>query len=245
MFNFTRFNILTINTGDSFYLNKNIFNIKNNLNTLFIKKQKTFNIKISKYFIFFVKNNYKDRLLFINNNANTFRNAHFNFNKNFINLFSNLTLKKNNFLILDNTYSHIFPLYKFIFGLSSLYAYKSFFFLKPIYFTQKSWSYFFLKFCYFNNISLLFIADYDYYISFYKNIIEFDYSVSAIVPSTYSDSFVDYPLYAPFINTVVKLSYISLLTTLYFQSFNHINYYYKYNYINYFFKYSNSVNKLL
>ena len=82
----------------------------------------------------------------------------------------------------------------------------------------------------------MFIADYDYFAQFYKNIIEFDSSTSAIVPSNYSDTFVDYPLYTPFINDLIKLSYISLLTHIYFQSYNYLNYLAKFKYLNLFFK---------
>ena len=59
-------------------------------------------------------------------------------NKSFINFFYSLTLNKNNFIILDSEYSHVYPLYKFIYGVSTLQLYKNFFFLKPVYFTRKS-----------------------------------------------------------------------------------------------------------
>lgn len=157
-------------------------------------------------------------------------------NKNFINFFYYLSFNKGNFIILDSEYSHIYPLYKFIYGLNTLQLYKNFFFLKPVYFTRKNWLYLFLKFCNDNNVNLIFISDYDYYVNFYKNIIEFDCSISAIVPYTYAHNFIDYPLYTPYINNLIKLLYTSALIQIYFQSYNYFNLYKKYLYLNYYTK---------
>lgn len=157
-------------------------------------------------------------------------------NKNFLNFFYYLTFNKGNFIVLDTDYSHIYPLYKFIYGLNTLQLYKNYFFLKPIYFTRKNWLYLFLKFCSDNNINLVFISDYDYYINFYKNIIEFDCSISAIVPYTYAHNFIDYPLYTPYINNLIKMLYTSVLIQIYFQSYNYFNFNKKYLYLNYFTK---------
>ena len=49
-------------------------------------------------------------------------------NKNFINFFYSLIFNKNKFIILDSDYSHIYPLYKFIYGLNTLQLQKNFFF---------------------------------------------------------------------------------------------------------------------
>jgi hypothetical protein len=68
---------------------------------------------------------------------------------------------------------------------------------------------------------------------------DFDCSISAITPYNYTDDFIDYPLYTPIINNLVKLVYFSVLSQIYFNSYNYINYFFKINYINYFFKYSN------
>lgn len=162
------------------------------------------------------------------------------FNKNFISFFFNLNLQKKKFLILDNHYSYIYPLYKYIFGLNTLSLYKNFFFLKPVFFTRKNWSYFFLKFCKYNKINLLFISDFDYYSNFYKNLLEFDCSTSAIVPFNYSDSFIDYPLYTTYINILVKITYFSILSQIFFYSYNNINFFLKYQYFNNFYKYINT-----
>lgn len=168
-------------------------------------------------------------------NVNLYSQYHFN--KNFISFFFDFNLKKKNFLILDCSYLYVYPLYKYIFGVNILSFYKNFFFLKPIFFTRKSWSYFFFKFCSYNNIHLLFISDFDYYLNFYKFISDYDCSISAIVPYNYSDFFIDYPLYSSYINNLVKIVYISVLSQIFFYSFNKINLYLKYQYLNNFYKY--------
>lgn len=223
-----------------FFLKKNNYSIKIDINKLSKNNSNVFNIKLINYFniffTYFSKNYFWSKF---NNYPNN--NLHYThiFNKNFISFFFSFNIKKNNFLILDSNYSHIFPLYKYIFGLNALILQKNFFFLKPIYFTQKTWSYFFLKFCEHNNINLLFISDFDYYVNFFRNISDFDCSVSAIIPYNYTDDFIDYPLYTPVINNLIKLIYFSVFSQIYFNSFNYVNFFFKRNYINLFFKYSN------
>lgn len=183
--------------------------------------------------------NFKNKFLYFNIHINYNIYYIYFFNKNFISFFFDFNLKKKNFLILDSGYSHIYPLYKYIFGLNTLSLYKNFFFLKPVFFTRKNWSYFFFKFCKYNKINLLFIADFDYFINFYKSLLEFDCSISAIVPYNYSDSFIDYPLYSNVINNLIKITYFSILSQIFFYSLNNINMYLKYIYLNSFYKYSN------
>lgn len=234
------------NCNSIYFLNKNTSNIKQKLIFNFTCKNKNINIKFSNYFGNFLKKTYffkNVKNMFFDIGYDHFYFKQFYYNKNFINFFSSYVFRKNNFLLLDSDYSHIFPLYKFIFGSASLHMHKNFFFLKPIYFTRKSWSYFFIKFCEYNNINLLFIVDYDFYIKFYKNIIEFDCSVSALIPYSYCDYFVDYPLYTTTVNTLVKLAYSSYINHLYFQSYNYSNYINKYRYINSFFKLLNFFKK--
>lgn len=113
--------------------NYNNYNLKSNLKIKFIKPK--FFLKLNSYFNVFYKNlkfinNYNSMLIF--NKDNIF------INKNFVNFFYSLLFKKKNFIILDSDYSHIYPLYKFIYGVNSLQLYKNFFFLKPIYFTRKN-----------------------------------------------------------------------------------------------------------
>jgi hypothetical protein len=83
----------------------------------------------------------------------------------------------------------------------------------------------------------LFVADYNYYSQFYKNIVEFDFGTSGIVPLRYANTFIDYPLYTPIINNLVKLSYSALLIQIYFQAYTYKNYQHKYNYLNKFYMY--------
>lgn len=179
----------------------------------------------------FIKINNNDIFLIYTYNLNV--------NKNFINFFFNYCFKKNNFLVLDNNYLIIYPLYKFIYGFKNVSLYKNFFFIKPVNFTFKNWTYFFSKFCFYNNVNLLFIFDYNYYSNFYKTIINFDPCVSALVPMNYSDEYIDYPLYTPFINFYSKLVYLSFITQIYFLSYNNCNFYYKQQYLLLFYRFSN------
>lgn len=120
----------------NFFL-KNNFNFNSIYKKNFLKNKNYFNIKLSIYL-----NNYKSNFnndfyfLKLNINSNTYYS--YIFNKNFISFFFDFNLKKKNFLILDNNYSYAYPLYKYIFGLNTLYFYKNFFFLKPIFFTRKN-----------------------------------------------------------------------------------------------------------
>lgn len=75
--------------------------------------------------------------------------------------------------------------------------------------------------------------------NFYKSLIDFDCSVSAIVPFNYNDSFIDYPLYTNVINNLIKITYFSVLSQIFFYSYNNINIFYKFQYLNIFYKYSN------
>lgn len=85
----------------------------------------------------------------------------------------------------------------------------------------------------------MFISDFDYYVNFYKSLLDFDCSVSAIVPFNYSDSFIDYPLYSSVINSLTKIAYFSVLSQIFFYSYNNNNIFLKYQYLNTFYKYTN------
>jgi hypothetical protein len=111
----------------------NEYYITNKIKNKFIKPK--FLLKLNSYFNIFYKDakvidEYSFKLMF--NKDNYF------LNKSFLNFFYSLTFNRNNFIILDSDYSHIYPLYKFIYGLNTLQLYKNFFFLKPIYFTRKN-----------------------------------------------------------------------------------------------------------
>ena len=122
------------------FYNKNILNLKLNNINISSKTQFTFNLKLTNYFVTFLKNVYR------NNKNNNINFIHLNnnlyylyfFNKNFFSFFFNFNFYKNNFLILDTNYSYIYPLYKYVFGVNTLSMYKTFFFIKPIYFTHKN-----------------------------------------------------------------------------------------------------------
>lgn len=117
--------------------NNNNYHFNNVYKNNFLKNKNYFNIKLSIYlnnYIFNFNKNFLFSKLFINSNTYYI----YTFNKNFISFFFDFNLKKKNFLILDNNYSYVYPLYKYIFGLNTLSLYKNFFFLKPIFFTRKN-----------------------------------------------------------------------------------------------------------
>jgi hypothetical protein len=224
---------------NSSFFYKNIDNdyiLSNNYKKIFLKKKYFYNLKLSVYlnnYLFYFKLNNSNQNIHFNNNLYRV----FFFNKTFISFFFDFNFFKKNFLILDVNYSYIYPLYKHIYGKNTLSLYKNYFFFKPIFFTQKSWSYFFLKFCLYNNIKLLFISDFDYFSSFYKNFLNFDCSTSAIVPFNYKNEFIDYPLYSNNLNTLVKLIYFSTISQIFFFSHNNLNNFYKYKYLNNLYKF--------
>ena len=164
----------------------------------------------------------------------------FNFFKKsliFFNFFYNYCFNKNNFIVLDNDYSSIYPIYRSIYGYNFLSLYKTFFFIEPKYFILKNWLFFLFQFCKFNKINLIFIFEYNYYINFYKNIAESNMSVSAIVPHSYIDDYIDYPLYSFNINILTKILYSSYILYIYTTAFNYKNFINQYKYILYFYKY--------
>lgn len=117
--------------------NNNNYHFNNVYKNNFLKNKNYFNIKLSIFlnnYIFNFNKNFLFSKLFINSNTYYI----YTFNKNFISFFFDFNLKKKNFLILDNNYSYVYPLYKYIFGLNTLSLYKNFFFLKPIFFTRKN-----------------------------------------------------------------------------------------------------------
>lgn len=129
------------NCESTYFFERNSYKIKHNLFLNFTNKNKSINIKFSNYFNYFLKKTYNFKnvkKVFFDLGSNHHFNTQFNLNKSFINFFPNYIFNKNNFLLLDNEYSHIYPIYKFIFGASYLQLHKNFFFLKPIYFTRKS-----------------------------------------------------------------------------------------------------------
>lgn len=147
-YNFNNFNTkVDLNIFDHtrcespYFFERNNYKIKHTLFSNFIKKNKSINIKFSNYFNQFLKKTYNFKNVknvFFDTGLNHQFVNQFNLNKNFINFFPNYIFNKNNFLLLDNEYSHIYPIYKFIFGASYLHLHKNFFFLKPVYFTRKS-----------------------------------------------------------------------------------------------------------
>ena len=110
-----------------------------------------------------------------------------------------------------------------MYGNTHLNIYKNFFFIDPKNFILKSWLFFFIKFCEFNRISLLFIFDYTHYINFYKNISDSDLSVSAIIPYFYTNDYIDYPLYSYSTTNLIKVVYSSYIFQIHSLAFNNLS----------------------
>lgn len=190
-----------------------MFNSKQNfINFFFLKKSQKLNII---NFNFFYKNN-----------------------QSFFNFFYNYCLNKNNFIILDNNYNSLYPVYKHLYGYNFLYLYKSFFFVDSKNFILKNWLFFFLKFCKFNKINLLFVFDYDYYINFYKNLSDSNICTSALIPYSYTYDYIDYPLFSFNITIYTKMLYSSYILYIYTLSFNFNKFIFQYKYILFFSKFN-------
>lgn len=138
---------------------------------------------------------------------------------------------------MDDDYYSFYPLYKHIYGYNNLTLYKSFFFIEPKNFILKNWLFFFIKFCRFNKINLLFIPDYSFYINFYKNILVSDIAVAALIPHTYISDYIDYPIFIYTFNVFIKTIYSSHILYIYSLSFNYSNLLNQYKYIKHFIKY--------
>jgi hypothetical protein len=122
------------------FLNKNLVVFQTNFNKTNLKKKQIINYKLNRYFLsFYTYSSYNNQNIKKNWNS-IIHNLPliYTFNNNFINFFYNYCLKKNNFIILNDDYSIVYPLYKFIFGINFLHTYKSFFFFKPVNFTFKN-----------------------------------------------------------------------------------------------------------
>lgn len=83
----------------------------------------------------------------------------------------------------------------------------------------------------------MFIFNFEYCVSFYKNINEADLSLSALVPYESDYYFIDYPLSVFHINVYSKFLYLSYILQIYTLSFNNKNYFNQYMYIRLFYKY--------
>lgn len=231
-----------------FFINN--FKIDNNLQKKELILKKKFNsdflfnkfifYKINIYLISILKNNSNNNL-FKYKNTNTLVNLFFQnffYINNFTNFFYNYSLNKNNFIILNNDYFLIYPLYKFLFGEKFINIYKEFLFVKPVNFTFKNWVYFLKKFFKAHKINLIFLFDYNHYINFYKNIKELDVCVAAIINYNNSSELVDYSFYSYSCDLYTKITYYTYLYSIYNVFLNYKIFYYQYKYINIFYNFS-------
>lgn len=227
------------NNKNYLYLQKKNFNYFNNYEVFFKKDKKIILFKLNYNFFNIYKQLLSNNLTkkkFLSHRMLNIWNIN-SYNIRFINFFYDYCFNKKNFLILNDDYSIIHPVYKHLYGANNLYLYKNFFFLKTVNFTFKSWIYFFYKFCKKNNIGVLFIFDYFYYLNFYKNIISSDLSLISIIPYSTSFCFVDYPLFTFEVNILSKLLYLSHIMQIYSISYNNLNFYNKYKYIKLFYSF--------
>lgn len=204
-----------------------------------LNKTSTVNYRLNLNLISDYKLNAKNHIFLkkkLNFNLNNFLKIFYH-NKHFFNFFYSYCYEKNNFLILNDSYDFIYPIYKQMYNYHSMSIYKDFFFLNPIYFTYKNWSYFFYKFCTKNNINLFFVLDYGFYLNFYKNIGSLDNAVVALIPYTYVNIYSDYPLYIYDINIFTKIMYSSYFLQIFSMSRNYKNLYNQYKFIKMFYEY--------
>jgi len=247
------------------YFNFFFFNYFNSIFFYFFLKTPSFfkNFFVINDLQFFKKFNFKKKnfffikyykFLFISkfdsNNNNKFITSFIKFSRNgliyfdplliyFIKFFNKFLLsffdKNYNFLILDSQYKYNFFIYNKIFNLKDLVNYKMFFFPKYNYFCKKNWVFFFKLFCKFFNISFFFINEFKFFSSYYNELAQIDIPTAAIIPQTYKNIQVDYPIFFNNndFNFVKYLFYVTIYN-VYFYNLNYKFYFYK---LNYFFKF--------
>jgi hypothetical protein len=143
---FNNINILLflnrVNKNNSLIFKKELSSYNSNLN---FKLNSFFFIKVNKNFNIVASNNvfFKNQPFFVKNVNLNNQNYYF-FDKffykhllNFSNVIYNLTIKKNNFLILDNQYHYVYPIYNYMYSQPAISSFKEYFFVKPLYFTYK------------------------------------------------------------------------------------------------------------
>lgn len=233
--------LLKLSKNNSLIYKKKLYNYNSDFKLksfFFIKINKNFNIIFSDNIFsknehFFLKN-----VHFGNRNFFYFDKFFYKHLLNFSNIIYNLTISKNNFLILDNQYNYIFPLYNYMYSQNSISSLKEYFFIKPLYFTYKRWIYFYANFCKKFNVELLILFNYTFFLNYINELQSLNKPVSALIPVSHTYDFIDFPIFIKNNFYLNKLIYTILISQFYFLGLNFKNYQYKLKFIKLFYKFS-------
>lgn len=247
IFIFSNINILVFlvnsNKNSFLILKKEFFN--NHLNNdfklksfFFIKLNKKFNILLSKNVYFKNQPFFSKKIILNENSFFYFDNFFYKHLLNFSNIVYSLTVHKSNFLILDNQYSYIYPLYNYMYSYNSVSSLKEYFFIKPLYFTYKRWSYFYSNFCKKFNVELLVLFNYSFFLNYLNELQILDKPLAALVPVSFTYDFIDFPIFIKNSVSFNKLVYTILISQFYFLGLNYKNYQYKLKFIKIFYNFS-------
>lgn len=249
-FNFFIFNDINIllffiklNKNNSIVIKKEIYFYESNINFkfksfFFIKLNKNFNVLSSNYIFFKNQPFFSKRVNFKNKNYFYFDNFFYKYLLNFSKIVYNLTIVKSNFLILDNQYNYIFPLYNYMYSQNSISSLKEYFFIKPIYFTFKRWVYFYANFCKKFNVDLLVLFNYSFFLNYLNELQSLDKPIAALIPVSHTYDFIDFPIFIKNNFNLNKLIYTILISQFYFLGLNFKNYQYRLKFLKLFCNFS-------
>ena len=167
-----------------------------------------------------------------------FNKFNYKYYKNLINLIFSVNQNNKNFVILDNSYKNIFPIYNYIFNFKNIIVYKKYFFINSKFFTYNNWSYYYNNFSKKFNIVLIVILDFYYFNKFFKSLKSINLPTSSLIPINHVDAFVDYPIYVSYYSNFEKFLVLNLLTQITLMSFNYKNYILRIKYLNLFYDFS-------
>lgn len=152
----------------------------------------------------------------------------------FLNSLYYLSVNNFGFIILDDNYKNLAPLYNYIYSEKNLMTYKNFFFVKKNYFTYYNWMFFYKSFIKKFNVSMLIIFDYYSYKYFYKYLLRVNLPIASLVPADCHSDFIDYPIF--FYNfSIDKVFFLSLLSSMHFLAISYKSYILKKKYITLFY----------
>lgn len=250
-FNFYFHNFFFIkNFNNLFYFNfelKNVINLEKNYNYKFKKNNFLFFFKSSSFLFNFkyslnVNREYiNDVIKFNKVNFYKLNNVSFKIYKKFLSAFYFSSINNFNFVVLDDNYKNLLPLYNYVYSEKNLMTYKKYFFVNKNYFTNYNWIYFYKSFIIKFNISFVMVLNYYTYKYFYNYLLKINLPIASLIPIDCHSEFADYPLF--FYNYEFdKFLFLNLLTNVYLSAFNYNTYNLKKKYIYIFYNFQN-INK--
>jgi len=249
-FNFFYFNninvflfLLKLNKANPLVLKYELNNLNLNFKLksfFFIKINKNFNVLFSDNIFFKNQPFFLKNVNFNNHNFFYFDKFFYKHLLNFSNVVYNLTVNKNNFLILDNQYNYVYPLYNYMYSHTNVNSLKEYFFVKPLYFTYKRWIYFYANFCRKFNVELLILFNYTFFLNYINELQSLDKPITALVPVSHTYDFIDFPIFIKNNHYLNKFIYTILISQFYFLGLNFKNYQYKIKFIRLFYNFSKS-----